>query len=242
MAKDQPIIDKFEGLMDDHPNWGFWKCFFRMRLDGEAWNHKRVWRVYCKMKLNIRRKAKRRLPGREPTPLDSPAEADHTWSFDFMSDALYGGHGFRVLNVIDEGTREALDIVVGTSISRGYVVRVMDQLVAEHAAPRRIRLDNGPEMTARIFTKWCKSKEIKLVYIQPGKPTQNALIGRFNRSFRTEILDAHLFNTLKQDRELAWAWRQSYNDERPHAALGNLPPLEFKRRLQAENSSIELCT
>jgi len=83
--------------------------------------------VYCKMKLNIRRKAKRRLPDREPTPLDSPAEANHTWSLDFMSDALYGGHRFRVLNVVDEGTREALDIVVGTSISSGYVVRVLDQ-------------------------------------------------------------------------------------------------------------------
>ena len=158
-----------------------------------------------------------------------------------MSDALYGGHRFRVLNVIDEGTREALDIVVGTSISSDYVVRVLDQLMANHGAPRWIRLDNGPEMTARVFTEWCESKDIKLVYIQPGKLTQNALIEQFSRSFRTEVLDAHLFNTLKQVSELAWAWRQSNNEERPQAALSNLPPVEFKRRTKAGNSSIELC-
>ena len=98
-----------------------------------------------------------------------------------------------MLNVIDEGVREALDIVVGTSISSGYVVRILDQLVAEHGAPRRIRLDNGPEMTARVFTEWCETKGIKLIYIQPRKPTQNVFIERFNRSFRTEVLDAHLF-------------------------------------------------
>ena len=193
------------------------------------------------MGLNIRRKAKRSLPDRPKTPLDSPAEPNHTWSFDFMSDALYSGHRFRVLNVIDEGTREALDIAVSTSISSGHVVRVMSQLVAEHGAPRRIRLDNGPEMRASVFTEWCNEHAIELVYIQPGKPTQNAFIERFNRSFRTEVLNAHLFKTLRQVRELSWAWQQSYNEERPHAALGNLPPLEFKRRILAGNSSLELC-
>ena len=212
-----------------------------MRLDGETWNHKRVWRVHCEMKLNIRRKAKRRSPDCEATPLDPPAEPNHTWTFDFMSDALYQGHRFRVVNVLDEGVREALDIVVGTLISSGYVVRILDQIFAEDGAPRRIRLDNGPEMTARVFTEWCEAKGIKLTYSQPGKPTQNAFIERFNRAFRTEVLDAHLFKTLAQVRELAWAWKQSNNEERLHAALGNLPPLEFKRRIQAGNSSIGLC-
>ena len=150
-----------------------------------------------------------------------------------MSGALYSGHRIRVLNVLDEVVREGLDIVVGTSISSGYVVRLLDQLVSEHGAPRRIQLDNGPKMTAQVLTEWCEPKGIKLIYIQPGKPTQNAFIERLNRSFRTEVLAAQLFKTQAQVRELAWVRKPSYNEEGPHAALGDLPPLVFKRRIQA---------
>lgn len=166
---------------------------------------------------------------------------NHTWSFDFMSDTLYSGHRYRILNVLDEGTREALDITVGTSLSSARVVRVLDGLVAEYGKPRRIRVDNGPEMTSTNFSQWCADEGIEIIYIQPGKPNQNAYIERFNRSFRTEILDANLFHTLNQVREHAWAWKVSYNEERPHAALGNIPPAEFKQLVTAEISNNELC-
>jgi putative transposase len=215
--------------------------FHALRLEGHRWNHKRVWRVYCAMKLNQKRRAKRRLPDRPRVPLAVPSEPNHTWSFDFMSDTLYSGHRYRVLNIIDEGTREALDIVIGTSLPSGRVVRTLQALVAEHGKPRRIRVDNGAEMTAQLFVDWCREENIEIAYIQPGKPNQNAYIERFNRSFRTEVLDANIFSSLGQVRELAWAWLLSYNEERPHAALGNIPPAEFKRLVTVENSSIPLC-
>lgn len=170
-----------------------------------------------------------------------PAEVNNTWSFDFMSDTLYSGLRFRVLNIIDEGVREALDIVVDTSITAVRVVRVLEQLKAQRGLPEAIRVDNGPEMTAQIFANWCSENEVKINYIQPGKPNQNAYIERFNRSYRTEVLDPHIFSNLSQVRDISWAWMLSYNEERPHSSLGNIPPAEFKRRILAENSSLDLC-
>jgi len=241
LKKDEPIIEALNMLVEKHARWGFWKYFHNLRGQGKRWNHKRVYRVYCAMKLNQKRRTKKRLPDRPKTPLDVPSMPNHTWSFDFMSDTLYSGHRYRILNVLDEGTREALDITVGTSLSSALVVRVLDNLVPEHGKPRRIRVDNGAEMTSFNFVDWCSRNEIEIIYIQPGKPNQNAYIERFNRSFRNEVLDANLFHTLSQVREIAWAWKISYNEERPHAALGNIPPLEFKRLITAEVSSNELC-
>ena len=193
------------------------------------------------MKLNQKRRAKRRLPDRPRVPLAVPSEPNHTWSFDFMSDMLYSGHRYRVMNIIDEGTREALDIAIGTSLPWERVVRTLQALVAEHGKPRRIRVDSGAEMTAQLFVDWCREEDIEIAYIQPGKPDQNAYIERFNRSFRTEVLNANIFSGLRQVRELAWAWLLSYNEERPHTALGKIPPADFKRLVTLENSSIPMC-
>ncbi len=158
-----------------------------------------------------------------------------------MSDTLYSGLRFRVLNIIDEGVREALEIVVDTSITAGRLVRVLDRLKSQRGVPRAIRIDNGPEMTAQAFADWCSENQVKPDYIQPGKPNQNAYIQRFNRTYRTEMLDPHIFSTLAQVRDISWAWLLSYNEQRPHRSLGNIPPAEFKRRITAENSSLELC-
>ena len=159
-----------------------------------------------------------------------------------MSDSLYSGQRYRVLNILDEGVREALHIVVDTSITAQRVVRTLEQIKAERGLPSVIRVDNGSEMTSQVFTDWYEAHNIRIAYIQPGKPNQNAYIERFNRSFRDEVLDPHLFSNLNQVREISWVWRLTYNEERPHKSLGNIPPGEFKRRLNAENSSLELCT
>ena len=158
-----------------------------------------------------------------------------------MSDAFYNGTRFRVLNILDEGVREALDIVVDTSLPAARVVRVLEQLKAERGLPKMIRVDNGSEMTSLLFTQWCAENGVTIRYIEPGKPNQNAYIERFNKSYRNEVLDPHLFSCLTQVRELSWAWMISYNEERPHESLGNLPPSEFKRRVTAKVSSYELC-
>ena len=238
------MIDALNALVQDptRSRWGFWKCFNRLRLDGKPWNFKRVWRVYCNMNLNQKRRTKKRIPDRIPAPLDVPAAENYSWSFDFMSDSLYNGVRFRVLNILDEGVREALDIVIDTSLPASRVVRTLEQLKAERGLPQMIRVDNGPEMVSEVFSNWCKDNNVKICYIEPGKPNQNAYIERFNRSYRTEVLDPHLFDSLAQVRELSWAWMLSYNEERPHESLGNIPPSEFKRQLTAGASSYKLCT
>lgn len=185
------------------------------------------------MNLNQKRRTKKRLPERDPAPLVVPAVANYSWSFDFMSDALYSGTRFRVLNIIDEGLREALDIVVDTSLPAARLVRTLEQLKSERGVPKMIRVDNGSEMTSHAFVEWCATNHVQICYIEPGKPNQNAYIERFNRSYRNEVLDPYLFSSLSQVRELSWAWMISYNEERPHESLGNIPPSEFKRQLAA---------
>ena len=133
-----------------------------------------------------------------------------------------------MLNILDEGVREALDIVIDTSITAQRVVRTLEQIPVEWGFPSVIRVDNGSEMTAQVFTDWCEAHNIRVAYIQPGKPNQNAYIERFNRSFREEVLNPHLFGNLNEVREISWVWRLSYNEERPHQSLGNIPPAEFK--------------
>ena len=148
-----------------------------------------------------------------------------------MSDSLYQGRRFRTLNILDEGVREALAIEIDTSLPAERVVRTLQQLAAWRGLPRAIRLDNGPELTAQRFTTWCAVQGIELRHIQPGKPNQNAFIERFNRSYRTEVLNRWLFGSLDEVREITHQWILSYNEERPHDALGNLPPGGLPRAL-----------
>ena len=230
LSTDAPVIDALQGVVAARPRWGFWKCFDRLRMLGHAWNHKRVHRVYCALRLNLPRRTRRRVPRRVQHPLAAPAQLNHTWALDFMSDALYDGRQFRTLNVLDEGNREGLAIEVGMSLPSLRVISVLEDLVALHGAPRALRIDNGPELTSIALTRWCAKHLIAMHHIQPGKPQQNAYIERFNRTYRTEILDAHTFDSLSGVRELTADWLTSYNTERPHDSLGRVPPLTFLPR------------
>ena len=207
------------------------QSFDRLRADGHGWNHKRVYRVYCGMRLNLKRKAKRRLITRERQPLLASQDLNRVWALDFMRDTLYDGRPFRTLNVIDEGNREALRIECGTSIPSARVVRVMNQLIEVYGRPQAIRLDNGPELTAEAFVDWAKEHGVQLLFIQPGKPNQNAFVERFNRSFRNEVLDAWLFNAVSEVQSAADEWLTDYNEFRPHESLGDVPPAVFKPRI-----------
>jgi len=247
-ARDGPVVEALNELVGRHPRWGFWKCFHWLRQRGHDWNHKRVRRVYLAMKLNLPRRAKKRLPARVRQPLDAPPQADLLWSMDFMHDTLCWGKRFRTLNIVDEGVREALAIEIDTSLPAERVVRVLDQLRDSRPLPAQIRVDNGPELISAKLVAWCERHGVILHHIQPGKPTQNAYIERFNRTFRTEVLDAHLFDSLEQVREITHQWMIAYNEERPHASLGNLPPRQFRLRQQtnpelkptARNSTSEM--
>jgi putative transposase len=159
--------------------------------------------------------------------LAAPPVLNGTWALDFMHDALYDGRTFRVLNVLDQGNREALAIDAGFSLPSRRVCELLEELSVLHGAPTSLRLDNGPEFLAVALTKWADRRAIQLDFIQPGKPAQNAFIERFNQSYRTEVLDAHVFHSLHEVRAISADWRRRYNTERPHESLGGVPPLSF---------------
>ena len=159
------------------------------------------------------------------------------WAIDFMSDALHHGQRFRTLNVLDEGVREAVGIVIDTSIPGGRVTRRLEELGELRPLPKAIRCDNGPEIISQIFVDWCALHHIEIYYIQPGKPNQNPFIERFNRTYRSEVLNAHLLDSLDQVREVTEQWLHIYNEIRPHDALGRIPPAAYRRQLEEQEIS-----
>jgi putative transposase len=228
LDRDAPVIAALHRLVAGAgARWGCDKLADRLRAVGHPWNPKRIRRVYRILGLTHRRRTKRRVPTRPKQPLDAPAELNRTWALDFMHDRLYDGRPFRTLNVLDEGNREALAIEVGTSLPSRRVTALLDQLVAVHGRPAALRLDNGPELIAQELVDWCAAQQVRLGHIQPGKPNQNAYMERFNRTNRTEVLDAWLFISLDEARATTDAWIRTYNTERPHDSLGGVPPLHF---------------
>lgn len=224
---DGPIIEALAAQVEAHPRFGFRKLFLLLRKAGHPWNHKRVWRVYCEMKLNIRRRFKRRYRSKAPVSLVQPIRPNQAWSADFMSDVLADGRQFRTFNVIDDYNREALRVEIDVSLTAARITRVLDQVVAIRGRPERLRVDNGPEFTSAAFVAWCQMNEVELEYIQPGKPTQNAFVERFNGIYRDGVLDVWSFLSLDHVREETERWLEQYNTIRPHESLGDVSPVEF---------------
>ena len=233
---DAALQNALTTLTTKHVAIGYWQCCYRLWNKGYRWNHKRIYRVYTDMKLNIRRRSKRRLPERLKIPLTTPTAANQIWSIDFMSDSLVDGRKFRLLNVIDDFNRESLAIEVDTSLPSLRVIRVLERLIAQRDCPANIRCDNGPEFISHKLEEWCSDerRRISLQFIQPGKPTQNAYIERKNGSMRRELLDAYLFTSLKEVRCLSEAWRHDYNTERPHKSLGYHSPHSYARACERQ--------
>ena len=212
-------------LTATHKRWGFGLCQLYLRnVKGFAWNHKRVYRIYRELELNLRIKPRRRLKRDRADGLDTATAINQVWSMDFMSDALADGRTLRTFNVIDDYNREGLGIEVDLSLSGERVVRALERIIEWRGAPGAIRCDNGPEYVGEAVRGWAEGRGIRLLYIQPGKPTQNAYIERFNRTARHEWLDLHEFESVEQAQALGTCWLWSYNNERPNLAIGGVPP------------------
>lgn len=186
-------------LSSKYPTRGFDTYFGKIRMEGFLWNRKRVLRIYSNINLKLRVKRKRRLPASIKERLFAPGAVNHTWSIDFMSDSLANGRRFRVINIIDDFNREALLNEAYYSIPATRLVQKIKEVLLHRAKPKRIRTDNGPEFIS-------KEQEIEIQYIQPGKPAQNAYIERFNRTFREDVLDAYLFESINHVNALAYEW------------------------------------
>lgn len=212
-------------LTEMHKRWGFGLCFAYLRnVKGFRWNHKRVYRIYRELELNLRIKPRARLKRERPEMLSVPTAPNQVWSMDFMSDALADGRKIRTFNVIDDYNREGLAIDVDLSLPSARVIRALEQVIEWRGKPAAIRCDNGPELLSGPLIAWANKNRITMLYIQPGKPTQNAYIERFNRTARHEWLDMHLFHSLAHAQLLATQWLWSYNNERPNTAIGGVPP------------------
>ena len=228
-AENTRIANWLIQLTSNQRNWGFGLCYLYLRnVKGFRWNHKRVYRIYRELELNLRIKPKKRLQRQKPEPLVAPSAVNQVWSMDFMHDQLADGRNFRLFNVIDDFNREALGIEVDFSLSSARIVRALEQIMEWRGQPAAIRCDNGPENISGLIQAWADRKGIRLDPIQPGKPQPNAYVERFNRTVRYEWLSQYLWEDIDEVQLFATQWMHNYNHQRPHMALGGFTP---KQRL-----------
>jgi len=231
------IADRLIRLTHNQRNWGFGLCFLYLRnVKGYGWNHKRVYRIYRELELNLRIKPRKRLVREKPEPLAVPEAINQCWSMDFMHDQLSDGRSYRLFNVIDDCNREALAIDIDLSLPATRVVRSLNQIIEWRGKPQVIRSDNGPEYISRTLRHWAQQQGIRLDYIQPGKPQQNAYIERYNRTVRYDWLSHYLFESIAEVQDYATDWMWTYNHERPNMALGGITPKQKLVRLNRSTS------
>ena len=223
------IADWLIRLTHNQRSWGFGLCYLFLRnVKGFGWNHKRVYRIYRELELNLRIKPRKRLIREKPDALEIPSMINHCWSMDFMHDQLEDGRTFRLFNVIDDFNCEAIGMEVDFSLPSERVIRELKQIISWRGKPEVIRCDNGPEYISAAIQTWAQEWGIRLEYIQPGNPQQNAYVERFNRTVRYEWLSQYYWSDLAEVQDFATKWMWSYNHDRRNMALGGFTP---KQRL-----------
>lgn len=217
-------------IANERRRFGYRRLAIMLRREGLAMNLKKVYRLYKEERLTVRKRGGRKRALGTRAPMSMPQDANQRWSLDFVQDALNDGRRFRILNVVDDFTRECLTSVVDTSLSGIRVIRELDRLCDLHGQPLMIVSDNGTELTSRAVLSWVEETGVEWHYIAPGKPVQNAFVESFNGRLRDECLNEHAFRSLSEARHIVDAWRIDYNTIRPHSSLGGLPPSVFASR------------
>lgn len=226
----EQLRERIKALATEHPRWGYRMIHELLRREGWPVNRKRVQRLYREEGLAVRRRGRKRRSQVPRIVRIAPTRPNERWSMDFMSDTLSSGRRFRCLTILDEFNRESLAIHAAHSITAAGVIDVLERLREERGLPATIVTDNGSEFRSRAFDAWAYARGVKLEFIQPGKPVQNAFIESFNGTFRDDCLNLHWFVSLDDAKRTVEAWRRVYNDVRPHSSLGRLTPREFGER------------
>ena len=223
-TNDADLRTRLKALAEQYPRYGCPTLHAMLRHEGVVRNHKRTHRIYTEERLQVRTKRRKKLT-RPRVPMLVPTKPNERWSVDFMSDQLADGRRFRILNVVDDFSRECVGQLVDTSISGARMARFLTEL--DRPLPRTIVCDNGPELTCKAMFFWARDHGVKLHFIQPGKPTQNAFVESFNGRFREACLNQHWFRSMQHARDEIDVWRQHYNEERPHRSLQFMTPAAF---------------
>ncbi|HSG03265.1 MAG TPA: IS3 family transposase [Marinobacterium sp.] len=226
---DAELRARLKELAAKQSAYGYLMLHSLLKTEGLVINKKRTYRIYTEEGLQVRTKKRKKLT-RPRQPLELPTSVNQRWSMDFVSDQLAGGRRFRVLNVVDDYSREMIGQLVSISISGRQVSRFLSQLIEQRGKPKKIICDNGTEFTSKAMFFWSKETSVQLGFIQPGKPTQNAFVESLNGKFRNECLNQHWFRTLDEAKYEIDQWREHYNTVRPHSALGYVSPEEFARQ------------
>lgn len=239
--QDQAALrERLKELAQERPRFGYRRLQVLLLREGWRVNHKRVLRLYREEGLKLRPKKRKRVTSIQRVRPEPTQDINEVWTMDFVHDTLSCGRRFRALNIVDAHSRECLVVEVDTSLTGERVVRVLEQLRRERSLPKTIQVDNGSEFTGRKLDEWACKNKVRLHFIEPGKPTQNAHIESFNGKLRDECLNMEWFISLQEARRVIETWRQDYNQIRPHSALNNLPPFVWMQRNQVEKLHLSM--
>jgi transposase InsO family protein len=228
---------KLRDLANERRRFGYRRLFILLRRDGEPSGVNRIYRLYREEGLSVRkRKARRRAVGTR-APILVEAKANARWSLDFVHDQFACGRRFRILNVVDDVTRECLAAIPDTSISGRRVARELTTLVERRGKPGVIVSDNGTELTSNAILAWSKDHKVEWHYIAPGRPMQNGYVESFNGRMRDELLNESLFFGLDHARSAIAEWADDYNNVRPHSSLGYQTPTDYAGIIAATGSN-----
>ena len=234
--RNHQLRQRLRELAEQRRRWGCPMLYLVLRREGWRANHKRVERLYREEGLSLRRRRRRKRLSHLRVVRERPVAANQTWAVDFIHDSLISGRRFRAFAVLDEWSRESLAIEVDVSLTGERVTRVLERLRSRRGLPTVIQSDNGPELRGRVLDQWADENGVRLQFIEPGKPIQNAYIESFNARLREECLNEHVFVSLDDARNKIEKWRVEYNRERPHSGLGNLTPEEFAAKNQMSSA------